>query len=277
MMSYSVESSLLQAYSWMNFDTYNLFLTSKKSRTHGYNLMKGGGVWNLRFEPKGGEALFSATVASGFTVGQFYLAFIQVSQERFLSSDCTCQGAVMLSTGSSQICKHAVAILAALEAIRNCDGKVAPPKRFKREGMARFKRAPYSVIEVVEANLSWQDILTRLTLELPKSRLYGKGYHKVIKVKKQSNKKRKREENKKSVGERFLSKLSVKDLQEECVSRGIDYRKKKKADLVKTLIPFYSRNAEKNIEKEKEQEIEDITEGFIEDKNEEEINPFRYP
>lgn len=129
----------------------------------GYALVTCGDVYDLKcVKNEGGEIRVSGWVHSEKTGDMLYLTTIEVSTSQLLSYYCPCKGHVLLhSTLEYQLCKHAVAILAALDALRNDSTCPSPPKRFKRKGMGVYKGAPELVQEKVEANLTWPMIINR--------------------------------------------------------------------------------------------------------------------
>jgi len=64
------------------------------------------------------------------------------------------------TTGGMQLCKHPLAICAAIDALNDYDA-VDFPKRFRRANMKVLRGASASFKEDVEADLSWKDLLAR--------------------------------------------------------------------------------------------------------------------
>lgn len=125
--------------------------------------MKCGDVYNLKcVGDEGREIRVSGWVHSEKTGAVLYLTTIELSTSQLLSIDCVCKGHVVLrSTSLYQLCKHVVAILAALEALRNASTCLQPPTRFQRVGMGVYKGAPPFVRAKVEAGLTWPMIIKR--------------------------------------------------------------------------------------------------------------------
>lgn len=237
-----VDEELLLPYAWISMEEFLTIVQSKQSLTLGYKIMSGGGVWNLQRSFTNDVLNIEAVVASHKSSGSFYCCSISIMISGFVGSSCTCVGAKPLLNRKSQLCKHSVAILAALDALRNASLETATPKRFKRKGLATLEEAPRRMKLAVEAHLTWKDILLRLSTVLPKERTDRRGYNKVIRKQKLSKKRKRDEARKKTCGRRFLESLTVDELQQESKRRGLDMKLKRKEDLIKQLLPFYESN-----------------------------------
>jgi hypothetical protein len=90
-----------------------------------------------------------------------------------------------------------MAVLAALDAMRTSSTS-PPPKRFQRVGMKVYKRAPERMIEKVEADITWVQVLDRLSTPCPKKRSNGT-YNKFISEKEVSASKKKKSEKERIV------------------------------------------------------------------------------
>ena len=166
-----LDGPFLAPFSFLTFENLQKLVSSKQCFQKGYDIVKCGDVWDLKsaWKEKGAILQVSGWVHSEKTAAVFYRVSIEISRSSLLSYECPCKGCVILaSTNTYQLRKHPVAILVALEAIRNSSHENEAPKRFRRIGMRVFKGAPERVREKVEVDLTWPMIIDRFSTSYEK-------------------------------------------------------------------------------------------------------------
>jgi hypothetical protein len=241
MCALRVDCFLLSPFVILQHDKLYNTVQSVQCFEKGYSLFKCGGVWDLQCSLDLERNLtVKGWVMAEKTSGSLYYCSVVLSCDELRGYECSCQGYTMLTTGKYQLCKHPVAILASLDAMRNSShlGLDLPPKRFKRAGMGVYKSAPKRVKDKVDADLRWCDILHRLVSICPKKRIGSKGYHKFHHTKVLTKKQKKLQHKEKPQVERFLEIYTVVELKEECKKRGLKL-KGNKGELIEKLKPYF--------------------------------------
>jgi hypothetical protein len=225
---------LLKPYILLSIENLQKTVEGPQCLRKGYDLVRCGDVWDLKCKRKNGGGLsVSGWVHSELTSSNFYLATVDFSLSKLESFHCPCKGMM------SRLCKHPVALLAALDAIRNAFYELKPPKRFRRVGMSFYVTAPDHVKDKVEADLTWEDVVKRFSEKCEKKRKHVTGYNKFISSEVLTKKQKRVLSSKVSTEEKVLRSRKVSELREECKRRNISCQGKKKEDLVLLLYPYF--------------------------------------
>jgi hypothetical protein len=233
-----VDVCLLGKYPFLMKQNIEKVVQSKQSLRKGYDLVKCGGVWDLWALESQEDCVIEKWIISEKTIAVLYKSFVSFSSSTLLQHTCTCKGVVTLSTKKIQLYKHFVAILVALDGLRNYSQNMTP-KTFHRPSLNRYRLAPQRMKDKIDYSLTWQNILIRLSSECPKKRLYTSGYYKFISEKPLTKKEKKEKKQAKPLPIRLLDKLSKTELVKKCIKRNIEHRGKKKMDLISLLELFF--------------------------------------
>ena len=142
----------------------------------GKSIVGCGDVSGIKISQSGETKTCSGFIHSEKTAKRWYQVTCTIfSNGSVVNPSCVCHASPNMRTHSC-CCKHVSALLLSLYALENCKNLNKHPKIFRRPNMNRFAEASPYLQEKVEFHLTWEDVLSRMTMDPPKKRSYSSSY-----------------------------------------------------------------------------------------------------
>jgi hypothetical protein len=127
-----------------------------------------------------------------YAVKWYEVSFLTTPGLGIIEPRCVCLASSNMEL-ANRPCKHISAVLFAVLALNYHSGDEVTPKLFRRPNMSRFAGAPEKLKSQVEYGLTWPEIISRITSDVPKKRAESTTYNKIVLTKEvKKNQKRKR-------------------------------------------------------------------------------------
>jgi hypothetical protein len=138
----------------------------------GKSIIGCGDVFGIKISQSGGTKSCSGFIHSEKMVKHWYQVTCTILSDGSVASpSCVCHASPNMWS-HFHCCKHVSALLLSLYALENCKNDTEHPKIFRRPNMNCFAEASPYLQEKVEFHLSWEEVLSCMTMEPPKRLLF---------------------------------------------------------------------------------------------------------